>query len=159
MSWLDDLERSLEQRLDAFLKANPHQDTLLREQHLQDRQRSLEQQRLQLQQQAHERRRQLLNLAEEVRAWTARSERARSAGAQELAQRADQHVQTLMHQGRDLWQELDDLGQSFQTVDQQLNELITTNTKPSPRQGFDRDWALFEAQQELDQLRRQHGLS
>ncbi len=159
MSWLDDLERSLDQRLNAFLKANPHQDTLLREQHLQDRQRSLEQQRLQLQHQAHDLRRQLLNLAAEVRAWTDRSQRARGAGAQELAQRADQHVQTLMHQGRDLWSELNGLGQTFQTVEQQLDALMTNNTKPSPGRSLDEDWALFEAQQELDELRRQHGLS
>ena len=159
MSWLDDLERSLEQRLDAFLKTNPYQDTLLRDQHLQDRQRSLEQQRLQLQQQAQDLRRQLLNLAEEVRAWTSRSQRASTAGAHELAARADQHVQTLMNQGRELWGELNDLGQTFQTVEQQLNTLITANTKPSPGRSLDEDWALFEAQQELDQLRRQHGLS
>lgn len=159
MSWLDELERSLEQRLDAFLKANPHQDILLRDQHLQDRQRSLEQQRLQLQHQAHDLRRQLLNLAEEVRNWTARSDRARTAGAQELAKRADQHIQALMNQGRDLWTELNALGATFQTVEQQLDQLMTSNTKPSPSRNLEQDWALFEAQQELDELRRQHGLS
>lgn len=72
MSWLDDLERGLEQRLDAFLQANPHQDTLLREQHLKDRQRSLQQRRLQLQQEAQELRQQLLGLAGDVRDWTRR---------------------------------------------------------------------------------------
>lgn len=159
MSWLDELERSLEQRLDAFLKANPHQDILLRDQHLQDRQRSLEQQRLQLQHQAHDLRRQLLNLAEEVRNWTARSDRARTAGAQELAKRADQHIQALMNQGRDLWTELNALGATFQTVEQQLDQLMASNTKPSPSRNLEQDWALFEAQQELDELRRQHGLS
>ena len=159
MSWLDELERSLEQRLDAFLKANPHQDILLRDQHLQDRQRSLEQQRLQLQHQAHDLRRQLLNLAEEVRNWTARSDRARTAGAQELAKRADQHIQALMNQGRDLWTELNALGATFQTVEQQLDQLMTSNTTPSPSRDLEQDWALFEAQQELDELRRQHGLS
>ena len=159
MSWLDELERSLEQRLDAFLKANPHQDILLRDQHLQDRQRSLEQQRLQLQHQAHDLRRQLLNLAEEVRNWSARSDRARTAGAQELAKRADQHIQALMNQGRDLWTELNALGATFQTVEQQLDQLMASNTKPSPSRNLEQDWALFEAQQELDELRRQHGLS
>ncbi len=159
MSWLDELERSLEQRLDAFLKANPHQDILLRDQHLQDRQRSLEQQRLQLQHQAHDLRRQLLNLAEEVRNWTARSDRARTAGAQELAKRADQHIQALMNQGRDLWTELNALGATFQTVEEQLDQLMTSNTRPSPSRNLEQDWALFEAQQELDELRRQHGLS
>jgi hercynine metabolism protein len=159
MSWLDELERSLEQRLDAFLKANPHQDILLRDQHLQDRQRSLEQQRLQLQHQAHDLRRQLLNLAEEVRNWTARSDRARTAGAQELAKRADQHIQALMNQGRDLWTELNALGATFQTVEQQLDQLMTSNTRPSPSRNLEQDWALFEAHQELDDLKRQHGLS
>ena len=159
MSWLDELERSLEQRLDAFLKANPHQDILLRDQHLQDRQRSLEQQRLQLQHQAHDLRRQLLNLAEEVRNWTARSDRARTAGAQELAKRADQHIQALMNQGRDLWTELNALGATFQTVEQQLDQLMTSNKTPNPSRNLEQDWALFEAQQELDELRRQHGLS
>ena len=159
MSWLDELERSLDQRLDAFLKANPHQDILLRDQHLQDRQRSLEQQRLQLQHQAHDLRRQLLNLAEEVRNWTARSDRARTAGAQELAKRADQHIQALMNQGRDLWTELNALGATFQTVEQQLDQLMTSNKTPSPSRNLEQDWALFEAQQELDELRRQHGLS
>ena len=70
MSWLDDLERSLEERLDAFLRANPHQDLLLRDQHLRDRQHSLEQRRRQLQDDARDLRRQLLTLATEVRDWT-----------------------------------------------------------------------------------------
>ena len=42
-TWLDQLERNLEDRLNAFLQANPDQDRLLREQHLQDRQRDLNQ--------------------------------------------------------------------------------------------------------------------
>ena len=33
-SWLEDLERSLEERLDAFLRANPYQTVLLEEQEL-----------------------------------------------------------------------------------------------------------------------------
>ena len=40
-TWLDNLERSLEERLEQFLSSNPSQDQLLREQHLQDRQRDL----------------------------------------------------------------------------------------------------------------------
>ena len=40
-TWLDNLERSLEERLEQFLSSNPSQDQFLREQHLQDRQRDL----------------------------------------------------------------------------------------------------------------------
>ena len=159
MSWLDDLERSLEQRLDAFLRANPHQDLLLRDQHLRDRQHSLEQRRRQLQDDARDLRRQLLTLATEVRDWTARSQRARSAGAQELAVRAEHHVQNLMDQGRQLWGELDGLGGRFRAVEDELATLAANSKKPSAGRSLDQDWALFEAQQELEELRRQHGLS
>ena len=159
MSWLDDLERSLEQRLDAFLRANPHQDLLLREQHLRDRQHSLEQRRRQLQDDARELRRQLLTLAADVRDWSDRSQRARTAGAQDLAVRAEQHVQSLMEQGRQLWRELDGLGGRFRTVEDELATLAANSKRPSPGRVIDQDWALFEAQQELEELRRQHGLS
>ncbi|MGC6483907.1 MAG: hercynine metabolism protein [Synechococcus sp.] len=157
MSWLDDLERSLEQRLDVFLHANPHQDVLLREQHLRDRQHSLEQRRRQLQDEAQDLRKQLLALAAEVRDWTTRSERARTAGAQDLAARAEQHVHSLMKQGRQLWRELDGLGGRFRAVEAELATLASANKKPSSGRSLDQDWALFEAQQELEELRRQHG--
>ena len=159
MSWLDDLERSLEQRLDAFLQANPHQDLLLQEQHLRDRQRWLEQRRQQLQMEAQELRRQLLRLASDVRDWKDRSQRARGAGAHDLADRADQHVQTLFQQGRQLWGELDALGASFRSVEQEFAAMASNNQRPSPGRSLDQDWALFEAEQELEELRRQHGLS
>ena len=67
-TWLDQLERNLEERLDAFLRSNPDQDRLLQEQHLQDRQRDLGRRRDQMQLQARDLRRQLLSLAEQVQA-------------------------------------------------------------------------------------------
>ena len=65
-TWLDNLERSLEERLEQFLRSNPNQDQLLQEQHLQDRHRDLHNRRGQQQLQARELRRQLLTLAEQV---------------------------------------------------------------------------------------------
>ena len=158
-TWLDQLERNLEERLDAFLRSNPDQDRLLQEQHLQDRQRTLSSRRDQMQLQAKELRRQLLTLAEQVQAWGERTKKARDAGAEDLALRAANHVNSLMNQGRDLWNELDDLGRSFRDLDQQISDL---NQKTSQRQGarsLDEDWALFEAHQELEELRRKQGFS
>ena len=158
-TWLDQLERNLEERLDAFLRSNPDQDRLLQEQHLQDRQRTLSSRRDQMQLQAKELRRQLLTLAEQVQAWGERTKKARNAGAEDLALRAANHVNSLMSQGRDLWNELDDLGRSFRDLDQQISDL---NQKTSQRQGarsLDEDWALFEAHQELEELRRKQGFS
>ena len=158
-TWLDQLEQNLEERLDAFLHSNPDQDRLLQEQHLQDRQRDLSSRRDLMKIQARDLRRQLLSLAEQVQAWGERTKKARDAGADDLALRAEQHVKTLMDQGRDLWNELDELGRNFRDLDQQISRL---NQKASQQPGhlsLDEDWALFEAQQELEDLRRRQGPS
>ena len=158
-TWLDQLERNLEERLDAFLRSNPDQDRLLNEQHLQDRQRNLNSRRDQMQIQARDLRRQLLSLAEQVQAWGKRTNKARNAGAEDLALRAEQHVNSLMNQGRDLWNELDALGQSFRDLDQQISSLNQRASEQKGHRSLDEDWALFEARQELEELRRRQGLS
>jgi hercynine metabolism protein len=156
-NWLEQLERELDQRLAAFQSQNPVQEQLFRQQHQLDRARSLQRQRQQLQQDAEEQRKQLLALAADVRAWTERTERAKRAGEKELSKRAEQHLNDLMNQGRTLWMDLADLGRRFQEVDQQLLEL--SQQQRSGVSSLDQDWALFEAEQELEQLRRDAGLS
>tara|TARA_X000000950_G_scaffold188405_1_gene227788 strand:+ start:78 stop:554 length:477 start_codon:yes stop_codon:yes gene_type:complete len=156
-NWLEQLERELDQRLAAFLSNNPVQEQLFRQQHQLDRARSLQRQRQQLQQQAEEQRKQLLALSADVRAWTERTERARRAGEQDLSRRAEQHLRGLMDQGRTLWADLGDLGRRFKEVDQQLSAL--SRQQSNGVSSLDRDWALFEAEQELEQLRRDAGLS
>ena len=156
-NWLEQLERELDQRLAAFLSQNPVQEQLFRQQHQLDRARSLQRQRQQLQQDAEEQRKQLLALAADVRAWTERTERAKRAGEKELSKRAEQHLNDLMNQGRTLWMDLADLGRRFKEVNQQLVEL--SQQQHSGVSSLDQDWALFEAEQELEQLRRDTGLS
>ena len=158
-TWLDQLEQNLEERLDAFLHSNPDQDRLLQEQHLQDRQRDLSSRRDLMKIQARDLRRQLLSLAEQVQAWGERTKKARDAGADDLALRAEQHVKTLMDQGRDLWNELDELGRNFRDLDQQISRLNQKASQQRGHRSLDEDWALFEAHQELEDLRRRQGLS
>ena len=169
-SWLDELEARLEQRLESFLRANPAQEALLAEQAARDRQDWLRGQRLDLQQQAERQRQALLALAEEIRAWQQRVERARVAREEVLASRAEAHIATLMEQGRQRWQALEQLGERFTAVEREL----ATGTPPPVRdpgppppapgsptaaQGADDDsldaaWSRFEAQQDLQELRR-----
>ena len=158
MSWLDQLERELDARLSAFLRSNPNQERLFRDQHLKDRADALRRQRIQLQAEADVQRQQLLDLAADVRAWRERMERAERAGADDLAARASNHLEGLMQQGRHLWSDLDDLGRRFSEVDQQLGRLSEEDNKAGRPADLDRDWALFEAEQELQDLRRRHGL-
>jgi hercynine metabolism protein len=169
-SWLDELEARLEQRLESFLRANPAQEALLAEQAARDRQDWLRGQRLDLQQQAERQRQALLALAEEIRAWQQRVERARAAREEVLASRAEAHIATLMEQGRQRWQALEQLGERFTAVEREL----ATGTPPPARgpgpaapasgsptaaqgaaaDGLDAAWARFEAQQDLQELQR-----
>ena len=158
-TWLDELEQNLEERLDEFLRSNPDQDLLLHEQHLQERQRDLNSRRDQMQIQAKDLRRQLLSLAAQVQAWGERTKTARKAGADDLALRAEKHLNNLMDQGRDLWNELDELGRTFRGLDQQISRLNQKASQQRGHRSLDEDWALFEAHQELEELRRRQGLS
>ena len=172
MSWLDDLESRLENQLEAFLRSSPAQEALLAEQERLDRLSQLRRQRLDLQQQAEQQRQELLQLAVEIRQWQERVQRARSAGATDLANRAEAHGAGLMERGRLRWQSLAELGQQFTALEWELTELDrraeTPNAarEPGPVNGaspeaaapeatnLEGDWAAFEAQQELEELKR-----
>ena len=157
-SWLEQLERELDKRLSEFLRNNPTQDQLFQDQHQQDRASALKRQRRQLQQDAEEQRRQLLDLADQVKDWRERIQRADRAGATGLADRARHHLDQLMTQGRHLWSDLENLGRRFEEVDGQLAEL-SRQPASANRKNLHRDWAMFEAEQELKRMRRDAGLS
>ena len=107
---------------------------------------------------AEEQRRQLLDLADQVKDWRERIQRADRAGATNLADRARHHLDQLMTQGRHLWSDLENLGRRFEEVDGQLAEL-SRQPASANRKDLDRDWAMFEAEQELKRMRRDAGLS
>jgi hercynine metabolism protein len=169
-SWLDQLEARLEQQLESFLRTNPQQEALLAEQDQRDRQARLLNQRLKLRQEAELQRQGLLRLATEIRQWQERCQRARTAGAEELASRADAHIATLMEQGRSRWQTLAELGERFGAVERELTTLTGRPPAAPPEAAgsresrggseadamaeLERAWASFESQQELEALRR-----
>ncbi len=160
--WLEQLEARLEQQLEAFLGANPAQQALLREQEARDNQARLVGERSRLQRQAEQQRQRLLELAGEIRAWGQRVERARSAGAEALALRAETHVAELMEQGRSSWSRLAELGQQFKAVEAALQELAAGQAAAQqagagPSADLEQAWAAFEAQQDLERLKRRNG--
>lgn len=167
-NWLDQLEARLEQTLEGFLRANPQQDTLLAEQEARDRQQQLRRDRLALKTEAELQRQGLLRLAEDIRCWQGRVDRAKGAGATDLAGRAEAHIATLMEQGRARWQTLGELGERFAAVEQELQQLGAASGSRGPAAAakpgaqtseatgpdLEADWAVFETQQELEDLRR-----
>ncbi len=145
--WLDQLEAKLEQTLEAFLKVNPAQQELLQEQEQRDRQQQAAgRHRAQLEE-AEQLRQELLNLAAEIQQWQQRVERASTAGAGDLANRAQQHLDQLMERGRGRWQRLEQLGRNLE------QESATGGERPSAEPSLEQAWAQFERDQELEQLR------
>jgi hercynine metabolism protein len=154
--WLEQLEARLEQQLEAFLRANPAQEALLQEQERLER----KQRQKQLLLQAEALRSELLQIAAEVRQWRDRSDRARNAGATDLATRADRQVAQLMERGRLRWQALEQLGREVRnntaaTATAQATAAANTSPASSANEPLDQAWARFELEQELEALRRQ----
>jgi|LakMenEpi03Aug12_release.lakeMendotaPanAssembly.Ray.scaffolds.fasta_scaffold156373_4 hercynine metabolism protein len=154
--WLEQLEARLEQQLESFLRANPAQEALLQEQERLER----KQRQKQLLLQAEALRSELLQIAAEVRQWRDRSDRARQAGATDLATRADRQVAQLMERGRLRWQALEQLGREVRnnTAAQaapQPTAAATTNPGSPANDPLEQAWARFELEQELEALRRQ----
>ena len=157
-SWWQRLEQELEQQFDRFLSDHPNQKELLDQEHWNEQQRRKHHRLLGIDQEAQDLRQRLLKLSKEISAWSGRVKRARSAGADDLAGRAETHLSQLMGQGRAQWQSLATLGEEANRLKQ---ELATTQQPPKSRTGTAADledaWRRFEAEQELDELRRRKG--
>ena len=137
-NWLDELEARLEQLLDAFLQANPSQQALLRDQQLAE---------------AQALRSELLQLAAEIQRWRQRVDKAKGAGANDLAAQAQLHLDQLMERGRGRWQRLEQLGRELQGG--AGTETRTPAPTPAqPNEPLDQAWARFEIEQDLERLRR-----
>ncbi len=156
--WLEQLEARLEQQLEAFLRANPAQEALLQEQERLERR----QQQRQALQQAEALRSELLHTAAGIQQWRDRAQRARSAGASNLADRADQQVLQLMERGRQRWQALEQLGRQVRDTTPATGAARSDATHDGPQSSaaaagsepLDQAWARFETEQELEALRR-----
>ena len=153
--WLEQLEARLEQQLEAFLRANPAQEALLQEQERLERR----QQQREALAKAEVLRSELLHLASEIQQWRDRAQRARNAGAMELADRADQQVLQLMERGRQRWQSLEQLGRQVRDTPPPAAPRATTTTgtaqsTTAATEPLDQAWARFETEQELEALRR-----
>jgi len=156
-SWFQNLEKELDEKLADFLQANRYQNSLLIQQDKEDLYQTLKLKQQKLQEKAEGKRKALLALANDVDQWTGRATHAKKAGAKSLACRADDHVKKLMNKGRAIWKELDGIGKEFK----EAQKLILDLTKQSeiPRPNLEQEWAKFETEEELDQLKRRSGLN
>lgn len=103
MSLFDDLSRILEDRLEEFLRDNPHLELQALEEQLQQQESDAIGLMADLQRQEQQLKDNILSTAKEVQLWHERTEKARKANRQDLVQPAQEREAALLRQGNMLW--------------------------------------------------------
>ena len=152
-SWWQRLEQELEQQFDRFLSDHPNQKELLDQEHWNEQQRRKHQRLLGIDQEAQELRQHLLKLSKEISAWSERVKRAHTAGAHDLASRAETHLSHLMGQGRAQWQALAAVGEEAQILRQELESFNSPPVTTTSNADLEDAWQLFEIEQDLKTLK------
>lgn len=187
----DDFSRFLEDRLDEFLRNNPHLELQAIEEQLQEQE--LDTRRLIQDLQAQERRleEEILATGQEVQRWHLRIEKAKVASRQDLVQPAQEREAALLRQGNQLWGQMQGVKQRITQSQELLQQIQTrrqevkakaaaaqaakaqqakstassatsgwnnyTQTSRNPADPLEAQFSNWEAQEELDQMKRNLG--
>jgi uncharacterized protein (TIGR04376 family) len=102
-SLFDDINRFLEERLEEYLRANPHLELQALEEQLREQEEETLQLLARLQRQEKDLQSRILETAQEVQLWHGRVAKARSKGREDLAEPAAAREAALLRQGNQLW--------------------------------------------------------
>ena len=103
MGLFDDVNRFFEDRLDEFLRNNPHLELQALEEQLREQEQDTQRLITQLQLEEKNLQEQIIKLGSEIKVWHGRIEKAKAAGRLDLAQAAQEREASLLRQGNQLW--------------------------------------------------------
>ncbi|HBE18113.1 MAG TPA: TIGR04376 family protein [Cyanobacteria bacterium UBA11149] len=103
MSLFEDLNRFLENRLDEFLRNNPHLELQALEEQLAEQEKDTLRLIIELQAQEKTLQNEILTIAQDIQRWHERVEKAKAHGRQDLSQAAQEREAALLHQGNQVW--------------------------------------------------------
>ena len=103
MGLIDDLNRFLENRLEEFIRNNPHLELQALEEQLQEQEEDTLRLIADLQRQQKALQDEILSIAQDIQRWHERIGKAKSAGRQDLAQAAQEREAALLRQGNQRW--------------------------------------------------------
>lgn len=190
MGLFDDVGRFLEDRLDEFLRNNPHLELQAMEEKLRDQEDETIQLIGDLRLKEKRIQDEILATAQEIQRWHGRIEKAKSAGRLDLVQPAQEREATLLREGNQRWGQMElvkerikqaeDLQRKIQVRRQELqqklvevqaarasaaaqqsSQTIGWNQNPSTIHAsadpLEQQFRRWEAQEELDQMKRNMG--
>ena len=128
MGLFDDFSRFLEERLDEYMRSNPHLELMVLEEKLREQEEETLNLMIDLKRQEKQLQDEILGLAREVQLWHARIEKAKAAGRQDLAEPAEAHEATLLRQGNQKWGQMEMLKERIQQT-QDLQKKIEARRK------------------------------
>ena len=103
MGLIDDLNRFLENRLEEFIRNNPHLELQALEEQLQEQEQDAQRLIIDSQRQQKSLQDEILAIAQDIQRWHERVAKAQGAGRQDLAQAASEREATLLREGNQRW--------------------------------------------------------
>lgn len=136
MGLFDDINQFLEERLDEFLRNNPHLELQAIEEQLREQEQDTQKLIVQLQLKEKSLQDEILALAENIQTWHSRVSKAQAANRQDLAEAAKEREASLLRQGNQIWGQMEGVKQRIvksqellQQVRQKRQEVKTQSTQ------------------------------
>jgi uncharacterized protein (TIGR04376 family) len=107
MSLFDDLSQFLEERLDEFLRNNPHLELQAIEEQLREQEEDTQRLIIDLQRKEKGLQDEILSVAQDIQVWHGRVSKAEAAGRQDLAEAAKEREAALLRHGNQLWGQME----------------------------------------------------
>lgn len=103
MGLIDDFNRFLENRLEEFIRNNPHLELQALEEQLQEQEQDAQRLIIDSQRQQQSLQDEILAIAQDIQRWHERVGKAQAAGRQDLAQAAKERESVLLREGNQRW--------------------------------------------------------
>ena len=123
MGLFDDINRFLEERLDEFLRNNPHLELQAIEEQLREQEQDTQKLIVQLQRKEASLQQEIMAIAEQIQTWHSRVSKAQAAGRQDLAEAAKEREAALLRQGNQVWGQMEGTKQRIVQAQQLLQQV------------------------------------
>ncbi|MDJ0651272.1 MAG: TIGR04376 family protein [Xenococcaceae cyanobacterium MO_188.B19] len=107
MGLFDDINRFLEDRLDEFLRNNPHLELQAIEDQLREQEQDTQKLIAELQRKESSLQQEIMDIAEKIQTWHSRVSKAQAANRQDLAEAAKEREAALLRQGNQVWGQME----------------------------------------------------
>ncbi|HEY9675704.1 MAG TPA: TIGR04376 family protein [Waterburya sp.] len=125
MGLFDDFNRFLENRLEEFLRNNPHLELQALDEQLREQEEDTLRLIADLQQQQKNLQDDILAIAQDIQRWHERVDKANSHGRQDLAQAAQEREAALLRQGNQRWGQMEGVKQRIQKAQELIRQIQT----------------------------------